>query len=320
MSTDYKNLFNKKRDYSNLFDSASNQADANKVQEPNMKYKNLFEGTNKIEPSSTEQSTKNVAPKNNYSTLFGTSEPTPRAQAPAKKVDPRHQEIQAIDPTISTNSVIHWIETFEDSLKRLSTDNQKLSEEELELAQEFTVDRNSIRQLFVQIQSIISVLKAPEKKKGFLNKLLRSDEDFELSSDIINDVISQMKSTLLEFKNKQKYSSNMFIKADIDNIQRQIMSLKVDSECALVACKYLITKGDYKAEARLDRIMKINQLIQISEATLMNSYNMFQRDFDDYEDMKNVTVPLLYIKLQNLMSSTLDPEALNLINKINKIN
>lgn len=324
MSTDYKNLFNKdkKKDYSNLFSDTKKEQP---VQGSNMAYKNLF-GT---EQKEVPQSTTSAEPQKKYSDMFG-SRPTtapvfPEAPKksfiPERKVDPRIDDITAIDGEVPVNTVLLWLDNFEIYLSELGTNNQKLADEEVQLTQEFIDERSNIQDAFTGIKEILARLKAPEKKKGILNKFFGSDEpEFKITRDMVDTVIDDIRELINTHANKQKYGGTIFLKSKLDQIDKRIYDIKLNAQCAYVACKYLADKGDYKAEVRLDRIAKINQIIQISELDLQNSYKRLSLDLEKYEDLKQTTVPLLYIKLRNLLNDTLDPEAMNLINKIDELN
>lgn len=324
MSTDYKNLFNKnkKKDYSNLFSDTKKEQP---VQESNMAYKNLF-GT---EQKEVPQSTINTEPKKKYGDMFGSRpnnvpvfpEEPRKSFIPERKVDPRIDDIIAIDAEVPVNTVLLWLDNFEIYLSELGTNNQKLADEEVQLTQEFIDERSNIQDAFTGIKEILARLKAPEKKKGILNKFFGSDEpEFKITRDMVDTVIDDIRELINTHANKQKYGGTIFLKSKLDHIDKRIYDIKLNAQCAYVACKYLADKGDYKAEVRLDRIAKINQIIQISELDLQNSYKRLSLDLEKYEDLKQTTVPLLYIKLRNLLNNTLDPEAMNLINKIDELN
>ena len=324
MSTDYKNLFNKdkKKDYSNLFSDTKKEQP---VQESNMAYKNLF-GT---EQKEVPQSTISTEPKKKYGDMFGSSpnnvpvfpEEPRKSFIPERKVDPRIDDITAIDGEVPVNTVLLWLDNFEIYLSELGTNNQKLADEEVQLTQEFIDERSNIQDAFTGIKEILARLKAPEKKKGILNKFFGSDEpEFKITRDMVDTVIDDIRELINTHTNKQKYGGIIFLKSKLDHIDKRIYDIKLNAKCAYVACKYLTDKGDYKAQARLDRITKINQIIVISELDLQNSYDRLSLDLEKYEDLKQTTVPLLYIKLRNLLNNTLDPEAMNLINKIDELN
>ncbi len=325
MSTDYKNLFNKnkKKDYSNLFSDSEKEKP---VQESNMAYKNLFGTESKEQP----ESTKSTEPKKNYGTLFGdtksTSAPvfpeeTKKYNIPERKVDPRVQDIIAIDSQVPVNTVLLWLDNFESYLSELGTNNQTLADEEVQLTQEFIDERSTIQDAFTGIKGILARLKAPEKKKGLLNKFFGSDEpELKITRDIVDKVIDDIRVLINTHTNKQRYGGKIFLKSKLDQIDRRIYDIKLQAQCAYVACKYLAERGDYKADVRLERIAKINQIIQISELDLQESYKRLSLDLEKYEDLKQTTVPLLYIKLRNLLNNTLDPEATDLINRIDELN
>ena len=333
MSTDYKNLFNKdkKKDYSNLFSDTKKEQP---VRESNMAYKNLFGTEQKEVPQSTS-----TEPKKKYGDMFGKTKPSApvfpdvqtvpelytqapkRTTIPERKVDPRIAVITAIDGEVPVNTVLLWLDNFEIYLSELGTNNQVLADEEVKLTQEFIDERSNIQDAFTGIKDILSRLKAPEKKKGILNKFFGSDEpEFIVTRDMVDTVIDDIRELINTHANKQKYGGTIFLKSKLDHIDKRIYDIKLNAQCAYVACKYLADKGDYKAEVRLDRIAKINQIIQISELDLQNSYKRLSLDLEKYEDLKQTTVPLLYIKLRNLLNNTLDPEAMNLINKIDELN
>lgn len=330
MSTDYKNLFNKnKKDYSNLF-SDSNTKD--ELQDSKMAYKTLFGST---EPEKKED---NVSTdKKKYGNMFGSSKPSKpvfppvqsapvpapvkKSYVPERKVDPRFAEIAVIDDTVPGNTVIMWLDNFEHLLSELGTNNQKLADEELTLTQEFIEERSGIQDAFSGIKELLSTLKAPEKKKGILSKFFGSDEpEFVITRTMIDEVITGIRELIKTQNNKQKYGGKIFLKSKLDQMATRIADMKLNAQCAYVACKYLADRGDYKAEVRLERIAKINQIITISELSLLDSYKKLSLDLEKYEDLKQTTVPVLYIKLQNLMNNTLDPDAMNLINKIDELN
>lgn len=328
MSTDYKNLFNKKKDYSNLFSDTKKEQP---VQGSNMAYKNLFGTDQKEETQSTVQSS--TEPKKKYGNMFGSQKtkvpvfpesPTDapkKAIIPERKVDPRVQDIMAIDSQVPVNTVIMWLDNFESYLSELGTNNQTLADEEVQLTQEFIDERSTIQDAFTGIKEILARIKAPEKKQGILSKFFGSNEpEFKVTRDMIDDVINDIRELIKIHTNKQRYGGKIFLKSKLDQIDKRIYEIKLNAKCAYVACKYLADKGDYKAEVRLERIAKINQIIQISELALQDSYKKLSYDLEKYEDLKQTTVPLLYIKLQNLLNNTLDPDAMNLINKIDELN
>lgn len=295
MSTDYKNLFNTKKDYSNLF-SNKESTQSQPKQERNMAYKNLFDNVvNETKPARVQ------------TTL------------PQKVVDPRVADIQEIDPKISTHAVIEWLEAFDDNMKKLTQTNHGLSQRELDLAMEFTDGRLCVQELFNQIKSTVAALKGPEKKTGFLSKLFNSDQEFKLTQDLITQVIQTIRKLLEDFKNKSKYNNSMFIKSEMRRIESNIFDLKSELECAKVAATYLVNQDDFKGAARLEKVKQLSGLVNVSELQLKNTYNLLEKDMEAYENLKDVTVPFLYAKIQGLMSSTLDSEALNVINDINKL-
>lgn len=329
MSTDYKNLFNqnKKKDYSNLF---SDTKKVQPVQESNMAYKNLFGTEQKEESQSTTE------PKKNYGDMFGTknakstnvpvfpettTEVPRRTVIPERKEDPRVQDILAIDSEVPVNTVLLWLDNFESYLSELGTKNQVLADEEVQLTQEFIDERSSIQDAFTGIKQILARLKAPEKKKGILNKFFGSDEpEFKITRTLVDEVINDIRELINTHTNKQRYGGKIFLKSKLDHIDKRIYEIKLNAKCAYVACKYLADRGDYKAEIRLERIAKINHIIEISELDLQQSYKRLSTDLESYEDLKQTTVPTLYIKLRNLLNNTLDPEAMDLINKIDELN
>lgn len=288
MSTDYKNLFNKKKDCSNLFPE----------KESKMSYKNLF----------TSNTTHTPGTKTKTKGLF-----------PQKEVDPRVKDIQAIDSKISTYAVITWIEDFDNNLKNLATVNQKISQNELDLAMEFTNGRLQVQNLFNEIKSIVGKLKGPQKKMGLISRLLGNDEEFKLTQDVINEVIQGIKSSLDQFKSKAKYNTSMFLKSQMRIIEGEINELKSDLDCARVAATYMVNMDDFKGATRMEKVKQLSGLINISELQLKNTYQLLEKDIEAYENLKNMTIPFLYAKIQTLMSSTLDSEALNVINDIDKL-
>lgn len=323
MSTDYKNLFNKnnKKDYSNLFSDQQ----SNKLQDSKMAYKNLFGSTEPQQKEvSTEQSTKskygnmfqNTKVKTSSIPVFP-SEPK-KSYVPERKVDPRFAEIAAIDPNVPGNTVIRWLDNFDTLLAELGTKNQQLADEEVELTNEFINERFGIQDTFTGIKNILSTVKAPAKKKGFMNFFSGSDK-FVVTREMVDKAIKDIRTLVDSHAKKQRYGSKIFLKSKLDQIQTKIMDIKLNAECAYVACNYLISKGDYKAQARLERIALINQINQISEAALQSSYNYLSADFDKFEKLKEHTVRLLYIKLQNLLNDSLDPEVHNLINQFDEL-
>lgn len=292
MSTDYKNLFNKQKDYSNLFSDSQKQT----KQESNMSYKNIF-GNSVSVPEVTK-----------IKSLF-----------PEKQIDARVKDIQTIDAKISTHAVISWIDNFDNNFKKLTTINQEVSQCELDLAMEFTSGRLQVQTLFNDIKQAVSKLKGPQKKPGLLSRILGSNEEFKLTQEIITEVIQEIKLNLEQFKNKAKYNTSMFLKSEMRSIEAKILDLKSDLECAIVAATYMINSDDFKGTVRLEKLKQVSGLINISELQLKNTYQLLEKDLEAYENLKNMTIPFLYAKIQTLMSSTLDSEALNVINDIDKL-
>ncbi|WNA16076.1 hypothetical protein XaC1_433 [Xanthomonas phage XaC1] len=334
MSTDYKNLFNKnkKKDYSNLFSNIEKEVPSTTTsnQESRMAYKNLFNDADKKEEPSTPE------PKKAYNNLFGSSTNTPsepakskipvfpqeapkRTSIPQRIVDPRVPVIQQIDAKISTHAVIEWIDNFDLKFKELSKVNQDLSQRELDLAMDFTGGRTSVQKLFTDIKITVGKLKGPEKKQGFISRLLSTPEEFKLTQDVITDVIQSIRVLLEVFARKSKYNTSMFVRSEMRKIETDISELKSELQCALVASQYLKSTDDFKAPALLEKVQKLSTLVDLSEIQLKNSYQLLEKDIDSYENLKNTTVPFLYIKIQSLMNSTLDTEVLNVINDIDKL-
>lgn len=308
MSADYKNLFKTKRDYSTLFSDTSitdSQKPTVQVeQDAKMAYKNLFD---KAQPE-----VKSITP------TFPVKEER-KTFIPAKQVDPRVEAIQKIDPKISTYAVGTWIDDFDNKFKELNSVNKDLSQREMDLAMEFSAGRLSVQGLFNDLKSILSQLKAPEKKKGLLSLILGQQDEFKLTQEIIADVISNIKILLTEFKKKSKYNNSMFLRSEMRKIEVDITELKSDLDCALVACQYMLTIDDFKAASRIERIKQVTGLVDLSALQLKATYNLLEKDIESYENLEEVTIPYLYIKIQTLMNSTLDPEALKVINDIDKL-
>lgn len=299
MSADYKNLFDKKKDYSNLFSKSTSENITTKIsneQGTKMSYKNLFDNA---EPKNEVKRTPSIFPE--------------------RQIDPRVKGIQEIDPKISTHSVINWIDNFDDNLKKLSTTNQDVSQKELDLAMEFTNGRLCVESLFNEIKFTVEKLKGPKKKTGILSKLLSSNEEFKLTQEIITEVIQEIKKSLEDFKAKAKYNSSMFLKSQMRKIESDIFDIKSDLDCAKVAATYLVNQDDFKGPARLEKVKQLMNLVNLSELQLKNTYDLLEKDMEAYENLKDSTIPFLYVKIQSLMSSTLDSEALNVINDINKL-
>ena len=292
MSTDYKNLFNKKKDYSNLFSDKQKQT----RQESNMSYKNIF-GNSVSVPEVTK-----------IKSVF-----------PEKQIDPRVKDIQAINAKISTQAVISWLDNFDSNFKKFTTINQEVSQRELDLAMGFTNGRLQVQTLFNDIKQTVSKLKGPQKKPGLLSRILGSNGEFKLTQEIITEVIQEIKLKMDQFKNKAKYNTSMFLKSEMRSIEVKILDLKSDLECAIVATTYMINNDDFKGTIRLEKLKQVSGLINISELQLKNTYQLLEKDLEAYENLKNMTIPFLYAKIQTLMSSTLDSEVLNVIDDIDKL-
>ncbi len=298
MSADYKNLFETKKDYSNLFSDKQTYNDKEDVKEgAGMSYKNLF---NNLQP-----------------------EPAPKKSIPVfpeQVLDARIKDIQAIDSKISTHSVISWIDDFDNNLKSLSVSNQALSERQLNLAMDFNSGRLTVEDLFSKIKSALKQLQPTQKKVTLLSKLLgETHEDFKLTPEIISTVVTDIRKSLDDFGKKAKYNSTMFLKAEMRKISSDVSEIRSDLSCALVAATYLNNTDDYKGPIYLEKVKQLNTLLDVSELQLNNTYKFLEKDMEAYESLKDSTIPFLYVKIQTLMNSTLDSEALNLINDINKL-
>lgn len=301
MSTDYKNLFKDKKDYSNLFSKTQPTK-----QEERMAYKNLFENT---PPKAPVTSVAPVFPKKGEAKII----------IPRGPVDERVKAIQAIDPKVSTHAVLSWVDDFEANFKKVSATNQELSQRELDLAVDFTNGRLSVQDLFNEIKASVARLKGPEKKTNLLSRLLGSQEEFKLSQAVITEVIQSIRSCLDSFKKKAKYNTTMFVRSEMRKIEVDIAEIKSDLSIANIACQYLATTDDFKTESRLQKVQQLTGLVKLSVLQLNKSYELLEKDIERYENLKDVTVPFLYVKIQTLMDSALDAEALNVINDIDKL-
>ena len=326
MNTDYKNLFkdkesDKKMAYKNLFDS-SNKEIPNEETQKAIKELEAGSGTKFNSIDSLMADLHDVSKTKEYNTIF---ENSPKkelhkniTQLPQKNTDPRHKIIADIDNTVSTGTVIYWLDNFDSEITRFGNLNRVLSEDELTLAQNLNAESECVRDLFDKLKTIVQVLNPP-KKQSFIGKLLSSGNENKITSTIINKVVQDIRTLMANHQVQQKYKNMPFINSEIRMIEGRIEELKKYGKCAIAACKYRIENGDPDSDMVLERVLKILQIASISESALKANNQILKNDLTTYEELRDLIIPLLYAKIQRLMTNSLDTEVLDIVSKISTI-
>lgn len=293
--------------YKDLFKDQEPKKDGNMG-----KYKDLF-GSNS-EPEKSENKS--------YNDLFAN---TPKKEVPPQKQikqtpvfarDARHDVINSLNDKVPSNTVILWLDNFDTELKNVSATNQALADEQMMLSQDFVKSSEVINASFKSIQDTIQQAINPPQK-GLLGKLFNSGKSKVLDSTDVTYIINTIKSTI----SGTKCSKNIFINQQLNNIQEKINKIKLHTSCGVVACDFMLSTNpdDDRYLRAKDRLLKISKLNEMSELSLNQTHKKLAEDVDKFENLKDVTIPLLYIKLQGIINKSLDEESVNLINQINQL-
>lgn len=276
------------------------------------KYKDLFGESTEPEKSKETKS---------YNDLFAN---TPKKEEQPKKPikqttpvfarDPRHDVISGLNDKVPSNTVILWLDNFDNELKNVSATNQALAEEQMLLSQDFVKSSEVINASFTTIKNALASI-TNSQPTGLIGKLFNSNKPKVIDSNAVGYIIGIIKSTIAG----TKCSKNIFINQQMNNIQEKINKIKLHTSCGVVACDFMLSTApdDDRYLRAKDRLLKISKLNEMSELSLNKTHKKLAEDVDKFENLKDVTIPLLYIKLQGIINQSLDSESMNLINQIN---
>ena len=197
----------------------------------------------------------------------------------------------SIEKQVKELEVLDWIENFPIRSNSLSTNIQKVSENQIALTAAMSSHSTFMNGFYANITNVLESL-FPIKTK-FIYKIF-GEPEIVIEEENLETILTTLSNAVVYDVEHFKGIQLMF-----DSINSNVDSISEDLEQGLIGCQYQIQhiEDPYEWELSNERLNKISISNDLTRGTVATINKRFKQDINRISEIKDVLIPLIMQKI-----------------------
>jgi|AGFS01.1.fsa_nt_gi hypothetical protein len=203
--------------------------------------------------------------------------------------------------------VLDWVDNFQIANHEVTVKMRGMTERQIKMASAISSHSEYLHSVMNNIGSVLEDIFPVNP--GFFQKVF-GNTDFKVDKANMDSVIARLTEAV-------RIDSRRFsgLQTNFDEIQAIAAEIKEDLAQAVLGCKFAVAtiEDAYEFDVRQERLMKMSLTANLTSVSMMSAEKKFNMDMERFNEIQNVLLPLLVIRIQDSVNSKLDDDTVTII-------
>lgn len=216
------------------------------------------------------------------------------------------------DTKLSPMVVLDWVDNFQIANYEISVKMRGMTELQIKMASNISSHSDYLHGVMSNIGKVLEDIFPVNP--GFFKKVF-GNSDFKVEK-------SNMDATIARLLEAVRIDSRRFsgLQTSFDEIKAMASTIQENLQQGVLGCKYAVSTIDepFEFEARQERLQKMALTANLTGVSMLTAEKKFNIDLERFNEIQNVLLPLLVMRIQDSVNSKLDADTVQIIRNIVK--
>lgn len=208
--------------------------------------------------------------------------------------------------------VLDWVDNFPVINHEVTVKMRTMTEKQIKMASNISTHSQYLHGVMNNISKVLEDIFPINP--GFLKKVF-GNTDFKVSHDDMDKTIERL--TQAVRIDPRRFSG---LQTSFDEITGMASEIKEVLEQGVLGCKFAVAtiEDAFEFDIREERLLKMSIVANQTRISMKNAEMKFNMDMERFNEIQNVLLPILVMRIQESVNSKLDDDTVNIIRKIAK--